>query len=289
MSENIIDRANAFIEQPFPLWENDLTAALVENKWNELKAEGLSGADEYTTAWPISGKKGIDNEKIAISESLEGDTVFLELPQFDSLGDFYEEHGLVLCSEKELISTEALQKIKSAFALFELVPGLNNCICKLVRSIQVLKQDDPKTDTSYSHPKIPFSIFVSVCEDNSPISALRVAESILHEAMHLKLTLLENVVPMIKPNSTELFFSPWREEERPIRGVLHGLFVFRAIGCLYSKLVEGNLLPENIADYCKYRITEIRKEALFLSKFPSINSFSSNGRKFSKELIAGKH
>ena len=265
MNEDLIQLAYRFIEQPFPLWENELTTALVENKWNELNQKGLSNRDLYSTAFAITFENRMPVVKLPISKSTENETVFLEFPQLD-LSDFYEEHGLVLCNEEELIASNALEKLKAAMAIFESIPDLHACISKLVRSIQVLKQDDPEIDTSYSHPKIPFSIFVSVCHDNSPLSALRLAESIMHEAMHLKLTLLENVIPLIEADSKATFYSPWRDEDRPIRGVLHGLFVFRGIGDFYKAL--GHFSNSDInPGFLKNRIDQINQEIKKIEDF----------------------
>jgi hypothetical protein len=284
VTDKLLALANAFIEHPFPLWESELTAALVENKWIDLNREGLSGPEQYNTAWPLTKEKDIEVEKLIVQKSQEGETIYCELPLFESIGNFYEEHGLILCSKEELVSTNALEKLKTAFSLFELVPGLPECLFKLVRCIQVIKQDYPETDTSYSHPKIPFSIFVSVCQDNSPVSALRVAESILHEAMHLKLTLLENVIPLINPNSTELFYSPWRGEERPIRGVLHGLFVFRAIYCLIKELNKLNSYKSEFM-FGVDRLRQLELEIIQIESFPSCSGLTEAGASLSKSLL----
>ncbi len=46
--------------------------------------------------------------------------------------------------------------------------------------------------------------------------------------MHLQLTLVEAVVPLVIP-SERTYFSPWRNEYRPAQGVLHALYVFKVI------------------------------------------------------------
>jgi len=283
MNEDLIQLAHRFIEQPFPLWENELTTALVENKWKELNQKGLSNRDLYSTAFAITFENRIPVVKLPISKSTKNETVFLEFPQ-PELSDFYEEHGLVLCNEEELIASDALEKLKAAMAVFESIPDLHACISKLVRSIQVLKQDDPEIDTSYSHPKIPFSIFVSVGHANSPLSSLRLAESILHEAMHLKLTLLENVVPLIEANSKATFYSPWRDEERPIRGVLHGLFVFRGILEFYKASISCSN-SSFVLGFLKNRIDQINQEIKKIEGFHRCQGLRQEGANLSKNLL----
>lgn len=158
------------------------------------------------------------------------------------LQSFYDEHGLDLLTESEIEADGALMKFKKAISILHLIEPAYDSITDLVRSIHILKQPDAEIDVSYSHPQIPFSIFVSVCADDSTISNLRVVESILHEAMHLKLTLIENIVPLIKQDSCLLSYSPWRDEHRPTRGVLHGMFVFKVIKDFYEFLYrQGDL------------------------------------------------
>jgi HEXXH motif-containing protein len=147
-----------------------------------------------------------------------------------------------------------------------------------VRTIQVLRTDDADIDLSYSHPNIPFSIFISVCDNESMISNLRVAESILHEAMHLKLTLIEDLIPLIKPDTNSLYYSPWRNEERPAKGVLHGLFVFRAIREFYKELQKIGIFIDS-ENYLENRLREIENEVEQLKDFatsPSLNELGTN-------------
>ncbi len=219
-----------------------------------------------------------------ISDNDKGEIVYLEAPSFEYLLKFYDEHGLYPCSEDDLESNAAITKLKSAFAIIDLVKPAHFCITKLVRSIQVLKQEDEEVDVSYSHPKIPFSIFVSVCQDNSMLSNLRVAESILHEAMHLKLTLIENVMPLVKPNTGNLYFSPWREEKRPAQGVLHGAFVFCAI-LHFCKLILSNLKSLNEINYVLFRIQQISDEIKQLKDFHLCDDLTTDGAILIKNLL----
>lgn len=115
-----------------------------------------------------------------------------------------------------------------AIALLKIghVPTLGEAVSHLTRSVHILHTRDPAVDVSFSDPEVPFSIFVSVARGKD--TALRVAESIIHETMHLQLSLVERLVPLVRDNRA-LTYSPWKQELRPVSGIIHGLYVFRVI------------------------------------------------------------
>jgi HEXXH motif-containing protein len=252
-------------------------------KWEELRRSFLLNSDDYSTERAYTKTTSLIGDRFSIPNSENHNLIYLEAPSFEGLGDFYQQHGLEPYLKIELTLNEVLSKISSALALFDEVGTLRKCISILVRSIQALKPSDHEIDISYSHPDIPFSIFVSICDDNSIISNLRVAESILHEAMHLKLSLIENVIPLVKPNAKGLFYSPWREVKRPAQGVLHGLFVFRAI--LDFLNVFENAYSDQIPDYLYIRKETINKEISQLKSFASCKELTEDGQKIASRLL----
>ncbi len=69
---------------------------------------------------------------------------------------------------------------------------------------------------------------------------LDVAECLIHEAMHQKLFRLEAAVHLFAPDSPveETFYSPWRNDPRPLRMVLHGCYVFTFVVNLWLRWAE---------------------------------------------------
>lgn len=277
------DKIFQFLNNPFPLWENDLTSDLVNAQLIDLSQYDLD-LTNYSTEGSYFGSNNITEKKpVLIYGTLPKNYIFLEYPQLSSFNFFYEDHGL----EPEYtsnISDNTINKLKSAFQVFNLIPSAEDCISSLVKRVQILKQSDDEMDTSYSHPKIPFSIFVSLCNDSSIVSNLRVAESILHEAMHLKLTLIEKHIDLIKPNSSETFYSPWRDEQRPLRGVLHGLFVFRAVLEMYKFLFSNIENLKNI-NHISYRIEDIEKEINLIKELSNSDGLTVYGEKLCSNLL----
>jgi len=81
-------------------------------------------------------------------------------------------------------------------------------------------------DVSHSEPRWPHLIFVSL-PPPTHVGDLRLAEAIVHEAMHLNLSLAEGRTSLIE-DDTQLY-SPWRSTARPAGGVLHGVYVFAVL------------------------------------------------------------
>ncbi len=107
--------------------------------------------------------------------------------------------------------------------------NLADVVRNVAQEIHLLEAE-PGYDVSHSEPCWLHRVLVSVPDRLDEVGALRFTEGLIHEAMHLELTLLENEQALVR-NPTDTMPSPWREEPRPIGGVLHGLYVF---SCLYA-------------------------------------------------------
>lgn len=265
-------RIKDFLEHPVPLWENDLTHSLIEKKFHDLEIYNQF-VTEYSLTKCILRDGSAKETSWPLFKDEEAMRIVLPSNQIDF---FLEEHGLTLLPFEESNFPIITHKINAALGIFQSIPLVHSFISKIVKSIQILCSDNAETDISYSHPDIPFSIFFSLCEDKSDIADIRVAESILHEAMHLKLTLIEHIIPLVKPYSKEVYFSPWRSENRPIRGVLHGLFVFRAIYDFYILLQKKN--PSGaVQQFLKKRIWQINKDMGVLLNFVESPGLTPDG------------
>ena len=263
--------------EPFVICEPTLAAVLAQNGWDRLTGETGISTDSYSIANCLSESRptACNQQQLPVDRVKE---IIVEVPDFQRLKSFYDEHGLDPLTANELEAKHVVDKLQGALALLQRVEPVAASIGKLVKTLQVLRQDDTEMDTSYSHPEIPFSIFVSVCEDASLLSSLRVAESILHEAMHLQLTLLENVIELILPDSNNLYFSPWRDENRPARGILHGLYVFSAIHGFYTAFGKVQNNPKKVKEFLADRVKCIETELCALNYFDTIPDLTYNGR-----------
>lgn len=144
-----------------------------------------------------------------------------------------------------------------AGAIIACVPDLWSIIDNRVERITIVRGAGDCFDTSHSDPAWPGIVLVSI-PPPGPVGDLRLAEGIIHEAMHHHLSELESRVMLVREQS--LFHSPWRGTNRPAGGVLHGLFVFACVAHAFQTLIGLGNLDENALRHARRRICEIRGE-----------------------------
>jgi len=276
----LINQLQDYIKNPVPVFDSELAKVLAQHKTNQLKKEGVLDEEVGYTTTNVFHKRKLT--KPALFTSVAENT-YIELPDFKQLNNFYLEQGLELAypSEFNLIDVEG--QIKSAMALLDKVQSCGETVRALTRAVQVLKQPEPEFDVSYSHPDIPFTIFVSVGQKHSELDTIRLAEAILHETMHLKLTLIESHITFFN-GGPQTFYSPWREEYRPVRGVLHGLYVFSAINDFLKKILETLDTMEQ-KEFVLWRIEELGQQFYMLSDFPNCDGITEDGATLSTNLL----
>lgn len=172
---------------------------------------------------------------------------------------------------------DASDLFEQAAGLIARVPDLQHAIAAVVGHVHALEAP-PGYDVSHSEPRWRTTVFVSIPERNDAVGALRLAESITHEAMHLLLTDWEAEGAFVADAEATLH-SPWRRTERPAQGVLHGTFVFVCIQAFFSRLSAFGLGPAG-TEHVKCRLREIADE-LDAVDLPSLRSvLTSRGQAF---------
>jgi hypothetical protein len=281
---NLVEKIVEYLSQPIPVWNPLLTKKLVQAKWSILKEENSLSSNNFSISRAITKNPALfDSKRVPLVSSID-QVVYLEYPSKE-LEFFYNKHGINVMSKEALEDGVVFSKIEKALAILKRVKDVYLSVINLVESIQVVKQDYDYIDVSYSNPKLPFSVFVSVCSDSNIVSSLRVAESVLHEAMHLKLTLLEEIIVLVKSDTSNVYYSPWRDEKRPAQGVLHGLFVFRVIHDFYNEIIHELRHERDAVEFIKNRMKEIREELTKLTYFSNIPELSKEGKKFVLNLL----
>ena len=231
MSKGLHLLADALGQAEEPVWLPSLTHALVNAQ--------LSDSEPYSTS---AENASCLTEASFFTEIWSGDGGNLRL-RLEFLGSLQAKRFLAkdlnLYEFDELTGSSCLRILSEALTLVARVPSLGKSIQTLVKSIHLLRPDEPTIDTSFSEPRLPFSIFVSVPLGRIKNDASRVAEAIVHEAMHLQLSLVEQQLPLIGKSGIATF-SPWRGEVRDASGLLHALYVFRVVfdwlGLMHAQL-----------------------------------------------------
>lgn len=168
--------------------------------------------------------------------------------------------GLLFDQSRDL---QVREQIQAAADLLSHVPSMAESVGRVVRSIHPLRAL-PDHDVSHSTPQLPFSVFISVPRKGERDATLRVAESLIHESMHLQLTLVESVVPLATDERAS-GFSPWKRERRPVSGLLHGLYVFAVIHQALGILIG---VRDDWCPYGRKRMAAIEGEIALLPGSP---------------------
>lgn len=162
-----------------------------------------------------------------------------------------------------------------AGSLISRIPDLWNVVAMRVNRVAILHCADQCYDVSHSDPAWPGLICVSM-PPSTPVGDLRLAEGIIHEAMHHHLSAVEATTSLVASNRAA--YSPWKMSERPASGVLHGTYVFGCIAHALGRLINEGLLDASQSLHAKNRISEIGKELEFIDHEILLAALTEKGR-----------
>ncbi|MFB9682886.1 aKG-HExxH-type peptide beta-hydroxylase [Amycolatopsis plumensis] len=82
------------------------------------------------------------------------------------------------------------------------------------------------------------SAIISYSEDPAAL-----AEALVHEVHHIRLGGLQHLTHLHEDDARERFYAPWRDDPRPIGGVIHGIYAFFGVTAFWRALARDE--PEN--------------------------------------------
>jgi HEXXH motif-containing protein len=226
------------------LWYPELAPSLIEAFEDEYRQEGWSRERYGTWRWMVSDV-GAARLELGVVDVGSHEWIVEALPP---------EASRDIPPLGETPAPDAAARIQGAVERVS-VDGLAESLGWIARSCHLLAAE-PGYDVSHSNPELPLSVFFSLPEMEERHAELRVAESIIHEAMHLQLTFIESSVPLVK-STARTVFSPWKQTERPVAGVLHGLYVFAVI---HEVLLALAAEDAEAHEYAETRCPEIARE-----------------------------
>lgn len=271
-----------------PVWFPALTKQLVDCGWETINEKYGIQKNNYSTSNILNGCTG---ESIALTKSLshtKQDST-IELPPIEvypipkEIESSYSDSGAKSYSAEVLQNSTVFQCLQDSLDLLATIPTSYETVSHLIASLHILQPEDDEFDISYSLPNIPFSIFISIPSKRMENDELRVAEAILHEAMHLQLTLIEQFEPMII-ETDEKYFSPWKNENRHPRGVLHAIYVFCVISQFFELHIEQDISDAS-RQYLKKRCKVICKELKEVIDFKNFPYFTKAGQTLINRLL----
>jgi hypothetical protein len=250
-----------------PAWFPVLTEELVNYGWQQLYDKYGLHTNNYSTEAVLN--QGLIQKPIEPIISVKPFAKALPsvniCPIPDKIALLYSDIGAKPYAIETLQTSAVLQCIQDALGVLSEIPTVYETISLLIANLHILQPEDDDFDISFSLPDIPFSIFFSVPSKRMDNDTLRVAEGILHEAMHLQLTLIEHSMPLVIDTNEE-YFSPWKNEYRHPRGLLHAIYVF----CVITQFFE-NLIQQNISKSCKQYL--FMRQNLISNQFKEISGF----------------
>ena len=111
-------------------------------------------------------------------------------------------------------------------------------------------------------------------------------EALVHETMHLQLSLVERRIRLVEPACAEaVAFSPWRGSERNVRGVMHALYVFVVVRTLWQRAARKT--PCGLeTGFAEERVRAIREEVVGARHLGGSPGLSQEGRQLVRRLLA---
>jgi HEXXH motif-containing protein len=172
--------------------------------------------------------------------------------------------------------------IQRAGMLIHSVPSLERIVLECVRELLVLDAPDEWYDVSHSEPRWPNLIFVSL-PPPTPVGDVRLAEAIVHEAMHLNLSFFEQGTRVVAEDRQ--LFSPWRLGPRPAAGVLHGVYVFASLLRFFENLQHQEGLSFEQREHIKHRRADILEECRQVPRNELWNSLTGDGQAIAQRVF----
>jgi hypothetical protein len=278
---NVIE---AEILRPGPFWFDNLSPLLANQCWAKLHAIHGIGKSNYGTSRILEGSPAADRVVLGHLSwpGSENQIVVEELgPEIISR---YQTLGLEFYPSN--VGSNLLTSLNTAIRTISSVQGAAVAASSVLSVIHILKPETPEYDVSYSEPPLPFSIFVGVPMREHANDDLRLAESILHECMHLQLTLIEDSVALFKAEEN-FHQSPWKQMLRPTRGVIHGLYVFRVIQDFLCALNSSIGLSSTGRSHIVQRLREIDDEVHQLGDLSGSPDLTRVGKALVERLQIG--
>jgi len=200
----------------------------------------------------------------------------------------YRAMGLEFATAEDVIRIKALPRLLAALDAVAALPDLAAALGGVLAAVHILKPPGADYDVSHSDPEVPFSAFVGVQPEPGPLDRLRLAEELVHECMHLQLTLHEAQHPLVHGNG-ELHQSPWMGCHRPTQGLLHGFFVFSALDTFLARLYETRRLNSTETAHVEARRREIAGDLeVAADALAGSCELTENGRNLISEVGRGR-
>ena len=269
-------RVIEFIEDPC-CWDWRAPARLRERVFGDASAW-----QSYSTSRFLDGSNPNILHTIEFSEPSVSSAVNVEWLS-PALTARWRSLGLQFASEADLSNMGFRESLVGSLNLVGMVRPLHGSVAGLCRSLHVLIASGTDFDVSYSDPSLPLSVFVSCPLPAERHRVERLAENVVHEALHLQLSLVERVWSLVidVPNE-EPVFSPWKDEWRTVRGLVHAVYVFGNLRCFWKGVASKQ--PDS-SSFAQARIQTIDTEMAAAAHLLRCESLTAMGRRLATSFL----
>ena len=265
------------LARPTEPWLPELAWSLTAAAWEEYRQCGFDSENYGTHRWLHKDPRARRMEIAALDLGNSLECRIEELPTSTQIR--YEGRGLAFSKSTSLAAD--VTAVRSALSIVSLVPSLHETIAAYLRALHILKAPGSDFDVSHSDPEVPFSVFVSI-PPSCPEAELRLAESVVHECMHLQLTMIEAITPLVRNNDFQAF-SPWKQTARPLGGILHGLYVACVIYFWFLSLNEKP--ASTVKKFVDQRIRTAGREIRQTAWLANSDGLTDAGRVLARQIL----
>ena len=248
-------------------------------KLRPLGLRSTSTWRSYSTEQFLNGSKPCVLDTVDIADFPFDSGLRLELLP-SNLVSMWQSLGLEFATKRDIENLGFGEVLRKSLDLVRVVPPLYGTVAGVCRSVHVLLASTKGYDVSYSDPSLPFSIFISCPVEGESNRWERLAENILHEALHLQLSLIERSQPLVADGAQgQKVFSPWRKEERSIGGLLHAIYVFGNLRHFWQQAAPRRF---GLSAFAEARLDSINSEMEMAADLLERRQLTSLGRSVSK-------
>ena len=236
----------------------------------------------YSTSKYLGGVEPIVLYTTEIDGSMVDSALNVELLPKE-IADRWQMQELQFATDTDIRDMRFLEVLTKALDLIRVASPLLGTVAGICRSLHVVLAPDRDFDVSFSDPCLPFSAFVSCPLAGERDRAERLAENLIHEALHLQLSLVETIEPLVigLPDEKPVL-SPWKGGGRTVRGLVHAVYVFGNLRCFWKCIAAR--VPGS-SSFASRRIETIEYEMARALHLAESQSLTPTGRKLAVSFL----
>lgn len=173
--------------------------------------------------------------------------------------------------------------LREALALIHLDDISREVVNNFVSFLVPLRQDGDTRNISFSVRNLPGVVF-----KNNEMTPYVIGETLVHEADHQFFYAVERFERFWESDirlQEPVFYSPWRDDPRPLDGILRGLSAFARVSAYYSTLLARDQLAASDFDNVgRLLLTRLEESDIAYSTITGTGQLTAFGRQYLSEV-----